>query len=42
MEEAKIYSKLTHLQQEGTVDDYFSNLLVFDTRVQDITEERLL
>ena len=42
MEEAEIYNKLTHLQQEGTVDEYFSNLLVLATRVHDITEERLL
>ena len=33
MEEAEIYSKLTRLQQEGTVDEYFSNLLVLSTRV---------
>ena len=39
MEEAEIYSKLTCLQQEGTVDEYFSNLLVLTTRVQYITEE---
>ena len=42
MEEDKIYNKLTHLQQEGTMDEYFSNLLVLATRVQDITEEQLL
>ena len=42
MEEAEIYSKLTRLQQEGTIDEYFSNLLALATRVQDITEERLL
>ena len=42
MEEARIYNKLTRLQQEGVVDEYFSNLLVLATRVQDITEERLL
>ena len=42
MEESEIYSKLTRLQQEGTVDDYFSNLWVLATHVQYITEERLL
>ena len=42
MEEIKIYSKLTRLQQEGTMDEYFSNLLVLATCVQDITEEWLL
>ena len=42
MEEAKIYSKLTCLQQEGTLEEYFSNLLVLATRVQDITGEWLL
>ena len=42
MEEAEIYIKLTRLQQEGTMDEYFSNLLVLATHVQDITEERLL
>ena len=39
MEEAEIYNNLTRLQQEGTVDEYFSNLLVLTTHVQDITEE---
>ena len=39
MEEVEIYSKLTHLQQEGTVDEYFSNLLVLAPHVQDINEE---
>ena len=34
MEEVEIYNKLTRLQQEGTVDEYFSNLLVLATRVQ--------
>ena len=33
MEEVEIYSKLTRLQQEGTVDEYFSNLLVLDTGI---------
>ena len=42
MEEVEIYNKLTCLQQEGIVDEYFSNLLVLATCVQDITEERLL
>ena len=42
LEEAKIYSKLILLQQEGIVDEYFSNLLVLVTHVQDITKERLL
>ena len=42
MEEDKIYNKLTHLQQEGTMGEYFSNLLVLATHVQDITEEQLL
>ena len=42
MEEARIYSKLTRLQQEGTVDEYFSNLLVLAIHVQYRTEERLL
>ena len=42
MEEAKIYNKITRLQQEGTVDEYFRNLLVLATSVQDITEEQLL
>ena len=39
MEEVEIYNKVPRLQQEGTVDEYFSNLLVLATRVQDITEE---
>ena len=39
MEAAKFYTKFTHLQQEGTMDEYFSNLLVLATLVQDITEE---
>ena len=42
MEEAEIYNKLTHLQQEGTVDEYFSNVLVLDTHVEYVIEERLL
>ena len=42
MEETKLYNKLTRLQQEGTVDEYFSNLLVLTTHVQDITKEQLL
>ena len=42
MEEAEIYRKLTRLKQEGTMDEYFSNLLVLATHVQDITEELLL
>ena len=33
MEEVKIYNKLTHLQQEGNVDEYFSNLLIVATDV---------
>ena len=37
MEEVEIYSKLTRLQQEGTMDEYFTNLLVLATCVQDIT-----
>ena len=41
MEEAEIYSKLTRLQQEGTVDEYFSNLLALATRVQDINKQIL-
>ena len=39
MEEAEIYSNITRLQQEGTVDEYFGNLLVLAIHVQDITEE---
>ena len=39
MEEVEIYNKLTRLQQEGNVDEYFSNLLVLATRVQDITKD---
>ena len=42
MEEDEIYNKLTRLQQEGTMDEYFHNLLVIAIRVQDITEERIL
>ena len=34
MEEAKIYSKLTRLQQEEIVDECFSNLLVQATCVR--------
>ena len=39
MKEAEIYKNFTHLQHEGTMDDYFRNLLVFVTSVQDINEE---
>ena len=42
MEEVKIYIKITRLQQEATMDEYFSNLLVLATCVQDITEEQFL
>ena len=42
MEEVEIYNKLTHLQWEGIVGEYFSNLLVFPTYVQDVLEERIL
>ena len=38
MEEAEIYKKLTRLQQERIVDEYFSNLLILATHVQYITE----
>ena len=42
MEETQLYRNLTRLQQEETVDEYLSNILVLATRVQDITEEWLL
>ena len=41
-EEAQICKNFTHLQHEGTMDDYFRNLLVFVTSVQDINEEQIL
>ena len=42
VEGAEIYKNLTRLHQEGNMDDYFSNLLVFVTSVQDINEEQIL
>ena len=42
MEEVEIYNKLACLQQEGTMDEYFSNLLVLTTCFEDVTEEGLL
>ena len=42
MEEAEICKNFTHLQHEGTMDDYFRNLLVFVTSIQDINEEQIL
>ena len=39
MEETEFYNQLTRLQQKGTMDEYFRNLLVLATHVHDISKE---
>ena len=42
MEENELYTKLTRLQQKGTVEEYFNELHVLATRINDISDDRLL